>query len=202
MAQQKPLDLEIVQEWLAWDENNIFSDASVRHLQSLITDPFCLVVVTLGIGREPRSLVFRSVKRMLPPVPTRRPHPSAALRELQEQIEKFRSMPVGPVAPVDPSVGQLWHQTGPQRLISADRRIAIRLDQPAKSETVAKLERVLRWDGAEWVIAGLVVDDANIMKQGKQACDFMEALASAHATTKWLDCDFIYTYDGSTWGNA
>jgi hypothetical protein len=24
----------------------------------------------------------------------------------------------------------------------------------------------------------------------------MEALASAHATTKWLDCD----YDGSTWG--
>jgi hypothetical protein len=93
-------------------------------------------------------------------------------------------MPVGPVAPVAPSVGQLWHQTG------------------VKSETVPKLERVLRWDGAEWVIAGLVVDDANIMKQGKQACDFMEALAYAHATTKWLDCEFIYTYDGSTWGNA
>jgi hypothetical protein len=30
----------------------------------------------------------------------------------------------------------------------------------------------------------------------------MKALASAHATTKWLDCDFIYTYDGPTWGNA
>jgi hypothetical protein len=196
MAQQKPLDLAIVQEWLAaWDESNIFSDASVRHLQSLITDPFCLVVVTLGIGREPRSLVFRRVKYTLPPVPpkpnirdmSRRSSREAALlrlREGRERIEQFRSMPVGPVAPGAPSVGQLWHQTG------------------VKSETVSKLERVLRWDGAEWVIAGLVVDDANIMKQGKQACDFMEALASAHATTKWLDCDFIYTYDGSTWGNA
>jgi hypothetical protein len=64
---QKPLGLPIVQEWLAaWDESNIFSDASVRHLQSLITDPFCLVVVTLGVGHEPRSLVFRRVKYMLP----------------------------------------------------------------------------------------------------------------------------------------
>jgi len=202
MAQQKPLDLEIVQEWLAaWDESNIFSDASVHHLQSLITDPFCLVVVTLGIGREPRSLVFRRAKYTLPPVPpkpnmqdmSRRPSNVvwaaacrfAAIREaLQQRGEQFRSMPVGPVAPVAPSVGQLWHQAG------------------VKSETFPKSEKVLRWDGAEWVIAGLVVDDANIMKQGKQACDFMEALASAHATTKWLDCDFIYTYDGSTGGNA
>jgi hypothetical protein len=74
---------------------------------------------------------------------------AAVLRERGEPIEQFRSMPVGPVAPVAPSVGQLWHQTG------------------VKSETVPKLERVLRWDGAEWVIAGLVVDEANIMKQGK-----------------------------------
>ena len=193
MAQVKPLDLAVVQAWLAgWNERDIFSDASVRHLQSLITDPFCLVVVTLGIGREPRSLVFRRVKYTLPPVP---PKPNiqdmsrwrfreALLRGARGRIEQFRSMPVGPVASVAPSVGQLWHQTG------------------VKSETVPKLERVLRWDGAEWVIAGVVVDDANIMKQGKQACDFQEALASAHATTKWLDCEFIYTYDGSTWGNA
>jgi hypothetical protein len=42
MGQQKPLGLAIVQEWLAaWDESNIFSDAAVRHLKSLITDPFC-----------------------------------------------------------------------------------------------------------------------------------------------------------------
>jgi hypothetical protein len=216
MARVKPLDLAVVQAWLsAWNERDIFSDAAVRHLQSLIIDPLCLVVVTLGIGREPRSLVFRRVKYMLPPVP---PKPNIMLppmppkpnikdmsfrppsgtpavaaassrlssREalLREQIERFRSMPVGSVAPVAPSVGQLWHQTG------------------VKSETVPKLERVLRWDGAEWVIAGLVVDDANIMKQGKQACDFKEALACAHGHTKWLDCQLIYTYDGSTWGNA
>jgi hypothetical protein len=59
MAREKPLDLAAVQAWLsAWNEHDIFSDASVRHLQSLITDPLCLVVVTLGVGREPRSLVF------------------------------------------------------------------------------------------------------------------------------------------------
>jgi hypothetical protein len=39
----------------------------------------------------------------------------------------------------------------------------------------------MRSDGAGWVIAGLVVDDTNIVKQGKQVCDFMEALASVHA---------------------
>jgi hypothetical protein len=162
MARVKPLDLGVVQAWLAaWDESNIFSDASVRHLQSLITDPFCLVVVTLGIGRKPRSLVFRRTKYTLPPVPPKpkdMPRPSSReaaslrLRERRERIEQFRSTPVGPLAPVAPSVGQFWHQTG------------------VKSETVPKLERVLRWDGAEWVIAGFVVDDAGIMKQGKQAC--------------------------------
>jgi hypothetical protein len=198
MAQQKPLDPAIVQEWLAaWDESDVFSDAAVRHLQSLITDPFCFVVVTLGVGREPRSLVFRRVKRMLPPTPaklntsdmSRRPSGEALMREARQQIEQFRSMPVGPVAPVAPCVGQLWHETG------------------VKSETVPKLERVLRWDGTEWVIAGLVVDDPEIGKQGKQVCAFMEALTYAHVTTKWdakrgLDCEVIYTYDGSTWGNA
>jgi hypothetical protein len=190
MAGVKPLDLAVVQAWLsAWSERDIFSDAAVRHLQSLIIDPLCLVVVTLGIGREPRSLVFRRVKYMLPPVPPKPSIKDMSLRPsrealLREQIERFRSMPVGPVAPVAPSVGQLWHQTG------------------VKSETVPKLERVLRWDGAESVIAGLVVDDANIMKQGKQACDFKEALACAHGHTKWLDCQIIYTYDGSAWGNA
>jgi hypothetical protein len=93
-------------------------------------------------------------------------------------------MPVSPVAPVAPSLGQLWHQTG------------------VKSETVPKWEMVLRWDGTDWVIAGLVSDNATIMKQGKWVCDFQEALADAHARAKWLECEFIYTYDGSTWGNA
>jgi hypothetical protein len=206
MAQVKPLDLAVVQEWLAaWDERDIFSDVAVRHLKSLITEPFCIVVVTLGVGREPRSLVFRRLKRMLPPMPPkpntsgasgvhlleivrpRRMSPGwreALMREAREQIEQFRSMPVSPVAPAAPTVGQLWHQTG------------------VKSETVPKLERVLRWDGAERVIAGLVSDDPEIGKQGKQVCDFNEALTYAHFAAKGLDCEFIYTYDGSTWGNA
>jgi hypothetical protein len=34
----KPLDPTVVQAWLAWNESDVFSDASVRHLQSLITD--------------------------------------------------------------------------------------------------------------------------------------------------------------------
>jgi hypothetical protein len=215
MAQVKLLDLAVVQAWLsAWNERDIFSDASVRHLQSLITDPLCLVVLTLGVGREPRSLVFRRVKQMIPvlipPLPALKPSDKPAgvvLRQLTEEERTARAhalaeskkrqgeegirwpaafpeMPVSPVAPVAPSVGQLWHQTG------------------VKSETVPKPERVLRWDGTDWVIAGLVSDNATIMKQGKWVCDFQEALADAHASTKWLDCQFIYTYDGSTWGNA
>ena len=208
MAQEKPLDLVVVQAWLS-----AFSDAAVGHLQSVIMDPLCLVVVTLGVGREPHSLLFRRMKQMIPvlipPIPALKPTVYAVHGDdgrFQIHTEKgeegipgkregqsvgsrqppqlFPEMPVSPIAPVTPSFGQLWHQTG------------------VKSETVPKRERVLRWDGADWVIAGLVIDNATIMKQGLQVCDFMEALASAHATTKWLDCEFIYTYDGSTWGNA
>jgi hypothetical protein len=78
MAQEKPLDLAVVQAWLsAWNDRDIFSDASVRHLQSLITDPLCLVVVTLGVGREPRSLLFHRMKQMIPvlipPLPALKP---------------------------------------------------------------------------------------------------------------------------------
>jgi hypothetical protein len=72
------------------------------------------------------------------------------------------SMFVSPVAPVAPPTGQLWHQTG------------------VKSERVPKLERVLRWDGADWEVAGYVSDSPYIGKRGMQACDFQEALAFAH----------------------
>jgi hypothetical protein len=191
MAREKPLDLAIVQAWLAaWNERDVFSDAAVHHLQSLITDTRCLVVVTLGVGCEPRSLVFRRIKQMIPVPISRRPTLKQTLRALRNgvrltpRIDQFPSMPVSPVAPLAPSVGQLWHQTG------------------VKSATVPKLERVLRWDGTDWVIAGLVTDSPWIGKQGKQACDFQESLACAHGYAKWFDCQFIYTYDGSTWGNA
>jgi hypothetical protein len=182
MAREKPLDLAVVQAWLsAWNESDIFSDAAVRHLQCLITDPLCLVVITLGMGHEPRSLVFRRWKHVefWMPVPGR-----GVPKFVKQKISELPSMFVSTVAPDSPPIGQLWYQTG------------------VKSETIPKLERVLRWDGADWLVAGYVFDDPTIMVQGKQVCDFMEALASAHASTKWLDCEFIYTYDGSTWGNA
>ena len=188
MAREKPLDVAVVQAWLAaWIERDVFSDAAVLHLQSFIRDPLCLVVVTLGVGREPRSLVFRRIKCMMPVPPEIKRAKDMFVR--QSVLGGPGGGPLPPMfvsqsAPVGPSVDQLWHQTG------------------VKSETVPKRERVLRWDGEDWVIVGYVLDSPTIMKQGLQACDFQEALAYAHEHTQWLDCEFIYTYDGSTWGNA
>jgi hypothetical protein len=192
MAREKSLDLAIVQTWLsAWNERDIFSDDAVRHLRSLITDPLCLVVVTLGVGHQPRSLVFRRVKQMVQPGPI---SPRLALKpplgftktlEFAMGISPFPTMIVSPVAPVAPFVGQLWQQTG------------------VKSKTVIpRVQRVLRWDGVDWTIAGLVTEIGGVMKQGLQVCDFQEALACAHEHARWFDCEFIHTYDGSTWGNA
>lgn len=189
VARQKPLDVAVVHAWqAAWNECDLFSDPAVLHLQSFIADPHCLVVITLGAGREPRSLLFRRIKRVVPVPSAITPKPAAqSLKDgfvKRGDIGRLPSMTVSPVAPIGPSVGQLWHQTG------------------VKSERVPKLERVLRWDGEDWVIAGYVADRPTIMKQGKQTCDFQEALACAHENANWLDCEFIYTYDGSTWGNA
>jgi hypothetical protein len=69
-----------------------------------------------------------------------------------------------------------------------------------KSESFPKLERVLRWDGTDWLIAGYVSDSPSIMKQGKQECHCQEALAGAHASRSGSTANSIYTYDGSTWG--
>lgn len=194
MAQERSLDIAVVQAWqAAWNENDVFSDAAVRHLQSFIRDPLCLVVITLGVGREPRSLVFRRIKRVVPVPGVLEDAPTHALKSVKDifvnrqdigHIGPLPSIFVSSVAPNKPSAGQLWHQTG------------------VKSETVRKLERVLRWSGEDWEIAGYVTDSPTIMKQGTQTCDFQEALAFAHEHTRWMDCKFIYTYDGSTWGNA
>jgi hypothetical protein len=203
MAREKPLDLAVVQTWLAaWDKSDLFSDAAIQHLQSLIRDTHCIVVVTLGMGREPHSRVFRRRKYVSPAtlgrssspiivpstskstalesptdVPRRSPLKSTDLIVLAVDIAQNSSMFVGPVAPSAPPIGQLWHQIG------------------------VKLERVLRWDGAEWVIAGHLIDSPTIFMQG-QIRPFMQALAIAHWGATLLDCEFIYTYDGSTWGNA
>jgi hypothetical protein len=86
----------------------------------------------------------------------------------------------GPVAPVGPPIGQLWHQTG------------------------VKFERVLQWNGADWVIVGHVIDSPSILKQGKRVAISRKPAVSplaCHAPRLRVH-QFIYTYDGSTWGNA
>jgi len=51
----------VVQQWFAaWKENDLFSEPAIRHLQSLIPDAHCMVVITTG--RRPISLVFRRHK--------------------------------------------------------------------------------------------------------------------------------------------
>src|SRR5262249_62015204 len=85
MARDQPLGVPVLQAWLAaWNERDVFSHPAVLHLQSFITAPLCLVVVTLGVGREPRSLVFRRIKRV-EPVPTEI-NPEATLKRLEDML--------------------------------------------------------------------------------------------------------------------
>jgi len=192
MARERPLDLAVVQTWLAsWDQSELFSEAAVKHIQILIGDTYCFVVVTLDVAHEPRSLLFRRVTRVVEVghddglvIRRSRPELEAVRAAEARSLSLASSLFVSPVAPVAPAIGQLWHQTG------------------VKSESVPKLESVLRWDGADWVIAGHVSDNPIITMQGRKLCDFNAALASAHELAKWIDCKFIYTYDGSTWGSA
>jgi hypothetical protein len=49
MAEERPLDLIVVRTWLAaWKETDLYSDASVHHLQSLIPNNNCMVAITFG----------------------------------------------------------------------------------------------------------------------------------------------------------
>jgi len=181
MAQERPLDLNIVKAWLAaWDEADLYSDAAVRHLAALIDDPKCLIVVTRGVGREARSLVFRrwrSVNRN----PSDR---SAVLSRGATHTGEIPPLFHGPVPPAAPSIGQLWHRVHTE-CANADLR--------------AMLDKMFRWDGSDWIDLRV---QPSIVKQGKQPCGFMEALAYAHEMAKWGDEEVIYTYDDSTWGNA
>jgi hypothetical protein len=51
MAKEESLDLAAAQAWLtAWKEKDLYSDAAVRDLLSLIPDNDCMVVITCGVG--------------------------------------------------------------------------------------------------------------------------------------------------------
>lgn len=186
MAKEKPLDLAVVRAWLdAWEENALFSDAAVRHLQSLIPDNDCIVVITRGVGRPPRSLAFRRWRRVevLSPTPTTPGGRVPAASLDPDQMAMFD----GPNPPPAPTVGQFWLQVDvtPRQKISA-----------------WAAQRIFRWDGTRWVLYGHLRDEAMISMQGKKECHFAEALAWAHDLAKWSCCQIIYTFDDSTRGTA
>src|SRR5262245_5041554 len=184
MAREQPLEPAVVRTWLAmWEQrDDPFCDDAVRHLQTLISDNHCYVVITLGTGREPRSLVFQRWRHVIPLAP------SLALARIimEEKTElleyDFYKMFVSQVAPMPRNDSQFWHQTGTGR----------------------RAQKVVQWNGADWMLYGYVRDDPIISKQGKQDCGFMEALAyTHHELARWNKrAKVIYTFDDSTWGNA
>jgi hypothetical protein len=49
-------------------------------------------------------------------------------------------------------------------------------------------------------MVGHVINSPSILKQGKRVCDFTQVRSYARRRATRLDCEFIYTYEGSTWG--
>ena len=178
MAKERPLDLNVVRTWMAArKEKDLYSNAAVHHLHSLIPDNNRYVVaITFGVGCAPRSLVFSGWRFVAPASQSRE---SRALISKIEVAEcDINQVFAGPVAPVAPSDGQFWRQT----------------------DTIA--QEVLQWDGMRWVQYGYFRSGTTIIWQAEQACGFMEALAYAHWYAKMNRCEVIYTFDDSTWGNA
>ena len=101
MAKEKPLDPQIVKRWLeVWDQDP-FCDDSVRYLQTLVPSNHCYVVITLGMGREPRSLIFRRWKHIVSWV---------TLPATRCEYDSFRII-ASPVRPAEPNDYQFWHET-------------------------------------------------------------------------------------------
>src|SRR5215467_15498135 len=107
MAREQSLEPAVVWTWLAnWEQRDPFCDDAVCHLQTLIPNNKCYVVITLGIGRNPRSLVFRRWKHVLP-----------LAKNIAEQKAElleydFYKMLVSQEAPMARNDSQFWHQTG------------------------------------------------------------------------------------------
>src|SRR5215467_4750524 len=184
MAKEKSLDLAVVQTWLAaWKEEDLYSDAAVRDLLSLIPDNYCMVVITCGVGCPPRSLVFRRLRRVVvfPPTATTQAGRVQPATLDPDQVAMFDD----PIPPTAPITGQLWVQVDvtPRQRISA-----------------FAAQRIFRWDGTHWLLYGLLRDEPIISKQGKQQCSFEEALAGAHELARRNRCQTIYRFDDSTWG--
>ena len=181
MAKEKSLDLAAVQTWLAaWKEKDLYSDAAVRDLLSLIPDNYCMVVITCGVGCPPRSLVFRRWRRV---VVLPKPTENGRVQILDpDRVTMFR----GPTPPMAPITDQLWLKEG----------------VTPKWSVPWVTQKIFRWDGTQWLLHGHLRDEASISRQGKQECSFAEALAGARETARRNRLQIIYTFDDSTWGNA
>jgi hypothetical protein len=188
MAREKPLDLAVVQAWLAaWKESDLYSDAAVRDLLSLIPDNDCMVVITCGVGCPPRSLVFRRLRRVVP-----KPTGKGPVQLLDpDRVTMFR----GPTPPMAPTIGQLW----------LNEAVTPKWSVPGVTQ------KIFRWDGTQWLLHGHLCDEAWIQMQGNRPIGpsglidsqtFAEALGRAHEAAQRFNLETIYTFDDSTWGNA
>jgi hypothetical protein len=190
MAKEKSLDLAAVQTWLAaWKEKDLYSDAAIRDLLSLIPDNDCMVVITCGVGCPPRSLVFRRLRRVLVlPKPTEK-------NRVQELDPHRVTMFHGSTPPMAPTTGQLW----------LNEAVTPKWSVPGVTQ------KIFRWDGTQWLLHGHLSDEAWIQMQGNRPMGpsgligsqtFAEALVRAHDAAQRLNLETIYTFDDSTWGSA
>src|SRR5262245_29331981 len=113
MARVRPLEPAVVGTWLAmWEQRDPFCDDAVRHLQTLIPKNQCYVVNPIGIGGEPRSLVFGRWKHVLR-LARNIAQKGISLAFATELLEyDFSKMIVSPDAPIARNDRQFWHQTG------------------------------------------------------------------------------------------
>jgi hypothetical protein len=190
MANVRSLDLSVVQGWLAaWKEKDLYSDAAVRDLLSLIPDNDCMVVITCGVGCPPRSLVFRRWRRV---VVLPRPTEKGRVQVLEpDRVTMFH----GPTPPIAPTTGQLW----------LNDAVTPKWSVPGVTQ------KIFRWDGTQWLLHGHLTDEAWIKMQGNRPMGpsgligsqtFAEALAGARELARGNSIQTIYTFDDSTWGNA
>ena len=177
-----------MQTWLAaWKEKDLYSDATVRDLLSLVPDNECMVVITCGVGRPPRSLVFRRLRRVVP-----KPTGKGRVELLDpDRVTMFH----GPTPPMAPTTGQLW----------LNETVTPKLSVPGVTQ------KIFRWDGTQWLLHGHLSDEAWIQMQGNRPMGpsgligsqtFAEALAHARDAAKRHRLQTMYTFDAPTWCTA
>jgi hypothetical protein len=143
-----------------------------NHL-TLISDNHCYVVITLGTGREPRSLVFQRWRHVIPLAPILT-LPRILMEQKTELLEyDFYKMFISPVAPMPENDSQFWHQTRTAR------------GHKKSSNGMVHI-------GCSMVMSATI-----------RSYQSREALADAPELARWNKrAKLICALDDSTWGNA